>query len=284
MTAAGSAQETRSPGRVSDPGSHPRRRKTATRIELSGRTRFLLGSSGLIGGLLLWELASRMGWVNPLIASSPTGVVRSAVELTRSGALLPAMGSTARLFLVGFGISLAAGLIIGALCGWYQRFDAVADPWISILYASPRIAFLPLIAVWFGPGFTGQLVVVILIAVFPIIINVASGVGSIDRDHLRMAQSFMASNRDVLVKIALPGAIPAIISGVKQGMMQGLLGVVVAEYFLGNTGIGGLIFQAGLMLRTSDALLGAVIFAGAALILSFALRTLESKLDRWRTA
>lgn len=270
-------------GQKSGPRRRARRRKTAARIELPARTRLLLGSVGIFGGIVLWEMASRLGWVNPLIASSPTGVVRSAIELMQSGALIPAMTSTARLFLVGFGISLVAGLIIGAFAGWYQKFDAIADPWISILYASPRIAFLPLIAVWFGPGFTGQLVVVILIAVFPIIINVASGVGSIDRDHLRMAQSFMASNRDVLIKIALPGAIPAIASGVRQGMMQGLLGVVVAEYFLGNTGIGGLIFQAGLMLRTGDALLGAVIFALAALILSSALRRLESKLDRWRT-
>lgn len=272
------------PGRTHGPGRKPRGRKTASREELPSRTRLILGSSGILGGLAIWELASRMGWVNPLIASSPTGVLQSAIDLTRSGALVPAMASTAKLFLAGFGISLVVGLIIGALCGWYQRFDAVADPWISILYASPRIAFLPLIAVWFGPGFLGQLVVVILIAVFPIIINVASGVGSIDRDHMRMAQSFMATNRDVLLKIALPGAIPAITSGVRQGMMQGLLGVVVAEYFLGNTGIGGLIFQAGLMLRTGDALLGAVIFAVAALVLSSALRALESKLDRWRTS
>lgn len=266
------------------PGRRRRTRKPASRSALSTRSRLLLGGAGLVGVIALWEIASRLGWVDPLVASSPSGVATSAIDLLENGTLLPAMGSTLRLFLIGFGISLAAGLIIGTLCGWYQRIDAVLDPWISILYASPRIAFLPLIAVWFGPGFLGQLVVVILIAVFPIIINVASGVRAIDRDHLRMAQSFGATNRDVLLKIALPGAIPAVASGIKQGMMQGLLGVVVAEYFLGNTGIGGLIFQAGLMLRTGEALLGAVIFAAAALALSSALRKVESKLDRWRTA
>jgi ABC-type nitrate/sulfonate/bicarbonate transport system permease component len=262
----------------------PRRRSVARRVEPGRATRLALGAAGIAAVLALWEIASRAGWIDPLVASSPVGVAEGARDLMERGALMPALGSTVRLFLVGFGISLAAGLVIGALTGWYRRLDAVVDPWVSILYASPRIAFLPLIAVWFGPGFTGQVVVVVLIAVFPIIINVAAGVQAIDRDHLRMAQSFMASNRDVLVRIALPGAVPAIASGIRQGMMQGLLGVVVAEYFLGNTGIGGLIFQAGLMLRTGEALFGAVLFAVAALVLSAGLKRVESNLDRWRTS
>src|SRR5699024_9434036 len=135
--------------------------------------------------------------VNPLVASSPTGIVEAAILLHQEGRLWPVIGSTTRLFAVGFGVSLIGGLIIGAAIGWHKRLNAIVDPWVSILYASPRIAFLPLIAVWFGSGFLGQVVVVVLIAIFPIIINVASGVSSLDRDHYKMARSFLATNRDV---------------------------------------------------------------------------------------
>ncbi|MFJ6376160.1 ABC transporter permease [Pseudarthrobacter oxydans] len=259
-----------------------RQGKVAEIRELGKRERLLLGLAGIVAILAAWEIGSRTGVINPIVASSPTGILEGAMELSEQGVLLPALGSTARLFAIGFGISLVGGLVIGAITGWYVRASAVVDPWISILYASPRIAFLPLIAVWFGPELTGQIVVVVLIAIFPIIINVASGVASVDRGHLRMARSFLATNRDVLMTVALPGAIPAVASGIRQGMMQGLLGVVVAEYFLGGTGIGGVIFQAGLTLKTGQAMLGALIFAAAAIILTSLLRTVESRLDKWR--
>jgi len=259
-----------------------RPRKVASIREVGRRETLVLGATGLVAVLVLWEVAARAGWINSLITSSPSGVATAAKDLLSAGTLLPAMGSTLRLFVLGFGISLVGGLIIGTLIGWYKRANAVVDPWISILYASPRIAFLPLIAVWFGPGLLGQIVVVVLIAIFPIIINVASGVAAIDRGHLRMARSFLATNRDVLLTVALPGAVPAVASGVRQGLMTSLLGVVVAEYFLGNTGVGGIIFQSGLTLRTGAAMLGALIFAVSALLLTSLLKAIEKRLDRWR--
>lgn len=264
-------------------GHRPRRRRIARVRELTPRAAALVGASGIVIVLALWQLAAALGWVNPYVASSPLGVAEAAVDLTESGRLGPALLSTAQLFLVGFGVSLLGGLVIGAVTGWNKVANAIVDPWVSILFASPRIAFLPLIAVWFGPGFLGQTVVVITIAIFPIIINVAAGVGAVDRDLFRMARSFLATDTDVLRTVALPGAIPAIAAGVRQGMMQSLLGVVVAEYFLGGTGVGGLIFQAGLTLRTGEALFGALVFAVAALVLSFLLRRVERRLDRWRT-
>lgn len=267
---------------VAQPRGASRPRKVASIREVGRQEALVLGATGLVAVLVLWEVAARAGWINSLVTSSPSGVVTALGDLLENGTLLPAMGSTLRLFVLGFGISLVGGLVIGTVIGWYKRVNAVVDPWISILYASPRIAFLPLIAVWFGPGLLGQIVVVVLISIFPIIINVASGVAAIDRGHLRMARSFLATNRDVLLTVALPGAVPAVASGIRQGLMTSLLGVVVAEYFLGNTGIGGIIFQSGLTLRTGAAMLGALIFAVSALVLSALLKSIEKRLDKWR--
>lgn len=259
-----------------------RRRIVSTRRELPRRRKVLLGVVGIVLGLGVWELAVRAGWINGLLLSSPSQIAQAGGQLWRSGTLLPALGSTARLFGIGFALSVAIGLPLGALLGWYRTLNAIADPWVSILYASPRIAFIPLITVAVGVGVEAQVALVVLMAAFPILINVASGVSSVDRNHLNLARSLLATNRDVLLTVALPGSVPAIISGIRQGMVQGLVGTVVAEYFIGNTGLGGVIIQSGQALQTSSAMFCTLVFAVAALVLSIALAATERRFDRWR--
>ncbi len=126
-------------------GRAPRRARVAQIRDISRAETLLLGTSGLVAVLALWEVASRQGWINPLVASSPSGIARAAVDLFESGRLMPAIGSTVRLFLLGFGVSLVGGLIVGAIVGWYKRINAVLDPWISILYESNRIGLISII-------------------------------------------------------------------------------------------------------------------------------------------
>lgn len=278
------------PGRFAGDRTRPRilglghrRRRIAVRRDVSRRETFLLGALGIVVLLAAWQIAASAGLINPLAASSPAEVWRAAKQLVSDGTLGPRVASSAVLFGAGFGLSVVVGLVVGMILGWYRRLNAFLDPWVSLLYATPRLALIPLVVVWIGVGFTARVVVVFTIAVFPIIINVAAGVNAIERDHLQVARSFLATNKDVLMTIALPGAIPSIVSGIRQGMILSLIGVVVAEYFIGSTGVGGLIFQAGLTLQTAQAFVGALVFALAALALTVLLQMLERRLDRWRT-
>jgi NitT/TauT family transport system permease protein len=230
----------------------------------------------------VWQWLSAAHAINPLIVSSPTRIAAAAKQMISDGTLGSAAVSSLKLFAIAMALSIVSGLAIGAVIGWYPRANAIVDPWVSILYAVPRIALIPIVAVWTGIGFESQVIVVWLTAVFPVIINTQSGIAAIDRDLFEVARSFRASSWQVLRTIAIPGAVPTIVAGVRQGMMQGLIGVVVAEYFFGNTGIGGLIFTAGTALQTANALVGAVIFAIAALVLTAALRRAERRLDKWR--
>ncbi len=260
------------------------KRKVASRPSLSRQRTIIYGSAGIVATLLIWQCADWLHLTNSLILSSPTDVVRSFIRVTSSGELGPAVASTATLFGVGFAISLVIGIPVGAVLGWYRSVNAVADPLISLAYALPRIALIPMVVVWFGPGFAAQITVVVLLAVFPIIINVASGISTVTDDNLRLARSFLATNMDVLWTIALPGAVPAIISGIRQGVNLGLAGVVVAEYFIGSSGVGGMIFKAGLTLDTSKAIVGALVFGLAALLLTIILQLAEERFDKWRTS
>jgi ABC-type nitrate/sulfonate/bicarbonate transport system permease component len=257
-------------------------KRIAERRPISRRRRQVLGLLGVLVVLAAWEFLARAGMLNVAFASSPTLIAAKTVELLENGILLSAITSTGKLFAIGFAISLVIGLSVGVILGWYRSVSAVLNPWVAMLYAAPRIAFIPLVIVWAGAGTAAQVIIVVINAVFPILINAAAGVDAVDRQLLRVAQSFSATNWDVLRTVALPGAMPILIAGIRNGMMTALLGTVVAEYFIGLTGVGGMIFNAGLTLDTTTAFVGAVVFSLAALVLSSLLSALQAHVDRWR--
>lgn len=269
-------------GETSGQGPRQWQRRIARRHIVSRNEAILYGICGLVLLVLVWQITDWLGLLNPLVWSSPSRVLESFKDTISDGTLLPALRSTGELFGIGFGVSLVIGIPLGLVLGWYRRVNAVLDPVVSIAYALPRIALIPLVVVWFGPGLSARVTVVVLLAVFPIMINVASGVATVSDDHLRLARSYLATNTDVLRYVALPGAMPAVISGIRQGLNLGLAGVVVAEYFIGVTGVGGLIFNAGLTLDTGRAIVGALVFAVFALLFTTVLQIIEHRFDRWR--
>ena len=250
--------------------------------DLSKWAKFGYGAGGIIFVLVLWQVLASAHVLNELIYSSPTGVVKAARTLVDDGTLGTAVAQSAELFAFSFAIALVAGVLLGIVIGWYRRIGAIVDPLVSIGYAAPRVALVPVITVAFGIGFEAQVVTVVLTAVFPIIINVQAGVASADRNLVQVARGYLGTNLDVLRTVALPGAIPHIISGVRQGLAQALIGVVVAEYLIGSLGVGGLIVSAGQSLDSASAFVGVLIMSFAALILTMALRRLERRLDHWR--
>jgi ABC-type nitrate/sulfonate/bicarbonate transport system permease component len=250
--------------------------------DLSRWAKFAYGASGIVVVLVLWQVLASAHVLDELIYSSPTGVLKAARTLVDDGSLGTAVGQSAELFGLSFGIALVIGILGGIVIGWYRRIGAIVDPLVSIAYAAPRVALIPVITVAFGIGFEAQVVTVVLIAVFPIMINVQTGVASADRNLVQVARGYLGTNLDVLRTVALPGAVPHIISGVRQGLAQALIGVVVAEYLIGSLGIGGLIVSAGQSLDSASAFVGVLIMSFAALILTMLLRRLERRLDHWR--
>lgn len=265
-------------------GTRRTRRVAAPRRELTKRERTLLATAAIVGVLALWEIFADARLVNPIVTSSPHLVVVAGYHLAQGGKLGRAVAQSAGLFVSGFGCALVSGLALGLIVGWYGRVGAVVDPWVSILYSTPLLATIPLIMVWAGISFLAQIIVVWLVSIFPIVINVAAGVNSADRHLITVARSYRGTNWDVLSSIAIPGAVPNIVAGVRQGMVQALVGVVVAEYFVGNNGLGGMIFTAGETLDMSAAFVGVVIFSITAVTFTGVLRRLQRRVDYWRVS
>ncbi|MFC1816407.1 ABC transporter permease, partial [Thermodesulfobacteriota bacterium] len=158
----------------------------------------------------------------------------------------------------------------------------IGDPFITLLYATPRISLIPLIIIWLGIGLWSKVAVVFLGAIFPIIINTTGGFRTLDESLLKAARSFGADNWIIFRTIGLPGSVPFIISGLRLGLGRGLVGIVVAEMFASQAGIGYLIMLAGSSFQTDTVFVGVGIIAGSALLLDSALRMLERRFESWR--
>jgi NitT/TauT family transport system permease protein len=136
----------------------------------------LLGTISMLVFLSFWEASVDLGWVNPLFTSSPSRIVRTGIEMFADGSILVDMQVSGFEFIVGYGAAIIIGVPLGILMGWYSRVDAVLDPFVSALYATPRIALLPLVMIWFGIGLMSKVAIVFLGAIFPILVNTITGV------------------------------------------------------------------------------------------------------------
>src|SRR5438552_10251552 len=98
----------------------------------------------------------------------------------------PGRAVSAEGFVLGYGLAVLIGVPLGILMGWYRRLNAVLDPFVSALYATPRIALLPLMMIWFGIGFASKASIVFLGAIFPIVVNTITGVRTLDADFIKV--------------------------------------------------------------------------------------------------
>jgi len=242
----------------------------------------VLGTIGLLLVLMLWQMAAVLEWLNPLLMSSPAQIITAGLELTANGEIWNDFKVTIIEFLVAFGGAIIVGLLLGLVMGWFKRVEYAADPFIWFLYSTPLIAFYPLLLIWFGLGFNTVVVLGFLFAVIPVTVNTFAGVKNMNPILVRAARSFGANNVNILLKVALPSAMPMIVTGWRIGVERALIGVVVGEMFCSNVGLGYRISFYGAQLQTANLFVAIVIVILFGLILTQLLRVIESRLLKWQ--
>ena len=242
----------------------------------------ILGGAAVLVALSIWQAFWSAGKISPLFMSGPSAIVRQFHELWVRGTLVSDLVYSGRNFAVGFALALVAGVVLGIIVGWYRRVRLLADPFVNALFATPRIAMVPLIIIWFGVGMWSKVFIVFLSAFFPILVNTIAGVRTIDADLLRAARAYCASDWQIFTTLALPGSVPFILTGVRQGVALGLIGVVVGEMFGGSQGIGFLVAYGGQTFATDTLFVGVLIVAGAGILLTSLAARLERRFSRWR--
>jgi ABC-type nitrate/sulfonate/bicarbonate transport system permease component len=242
----------------------------------------IVGGIAVIVALAVWEAFWSAGKISPLFFTGPSQVLRRFIEEWNDGRLKQDMAYSGTNFVIGVGMAIASGVMLGVIIGWYRRLAMVFEPFLTALYSTPRVAMIPLVLIWFGIGVWSKIFIVFINAFFPVLINTIGGVKAIDRDLLRAARSFCASDRQIFTTVVIPGSVPFILTGVRQAVSLGLIGVVVGEMFGGSEGIGYMVNYGGQTFQTDTVFLGVVIIAFAGIVLTWFAERLEKHFSRWR--
>jgi ABC-type nitrate/sulfonate/bicarbonate transport system permease component len=242
----------------------------------------ILGNGVLLLMLIIWQALWSAHKLSPLFMSGPSAIAIRFWDDLVHGHLIQDLAYSGKNFAIGFVLAAFAGVILGVLIGWYKKLEMVTGPFTSALYATPRVAMVPLIIIWFGIGMWSKVFIVFISAFFPILINTIGGIQAVDRDLLKCARAFCATDRQIFMTVAIPGAVPFILTGIRQGVALGLIGVVVGEMFGGSQGIGFMVAYGGQTFATDTLFVGVLIIAFAGIVMSAAAEQLEKRFSRWR--
>jgi ABC-type nitrate/sulfonate/bicarbonate transport system permease component len=234
--------------------------------------------------LVGWELLGRYVLTNHLFFAPLSEVAVAGVELWQSGELPIHIWVSFSELLEGVAAAIVFGIAVGVGIGISQRAREYSEIYITALYATPLVAVTPLLILWLGIGVVSKAAVVFLTAVFPILINTASGVRATDTQLIEVAQSFCATRAQIIAKVMLPAAVPFMLTGIRLGIGRGIVGVVVGELFGARAGLGYLIFTAGQTFDVPALFVGILTLAAMGVGLTFAAQLVEHRALRWRRA
>ena len=195
--------------------------------------------SGVAVFLALWEVSAQI-YDNPLVLPPVSAILTAFWDLLISGALIKALGQSILLLIVGLVAASIIGFVFGTLIARSRTAYWMLNPYFSALFVTPTIALVPLVLVWFGFGFTGRVIVVVLAAVVPILFSVASGLRDTPDDLIDVARSFGVKGEiPLLFKVRLRAALPVLMAGLRLAAGRAVVGMAVAETYLRLGGIGG---------------------------------------------
>jgi NitT/TauT family transport system permease protein len=244
--------------------------------------RTILGILSFAGFFVLWQVGALLGRVNTFFFSSPALIVQAGLIEVQKLRFWTDVRVSAIELVIGFCSAAALGVLLGLLTGWYRRVDYFFDPWLSFLYALPRVALLPLIVIWVGLTIWSVVVAVFLGVFFTVIIGTRQGVRTVDAHLLEVANSFRASRARVFWTVVLPSSIPFILAALRLAVGHALVGIFVGELYASNAGLGFMILIAGQQAQTDRLLFGVLIFTLVGVVLIEGVRWFERRFQAWR--
>jgi NitT/TauT family transport system permease protein len=230
----------------------------------------------------LWELVSRTMGRAALLLPPPSKIAMSIVQYHEP--IVHNAMQTMFTTLAGFFLAVAAGLLIGIAIGASRVAYSAIYPMLIAFNAVPKVAILPVIVLWCGIGTVPAIVTAFVLAIFPIIVNVATGLANTDPAMEDVMRSLGASKYEILTKIGLPQMMPFLFASLKIAITLAFVGSVLSETVASNNGIGFLMEEAASKFNVALVFAGLTVIAVLA-ILSYAVCILiENRLTRWAAA
>jgi ABC-type nitrate/sulfonate/bicarbonate transport system permease component len=232
-----------------------------------------------LGLLAAWQVASML--MGRLLMPSPARTVESFVELLENGELVDAWVETLLILGAGLGAIAVAGISLGIVLGRFRLADTFLDPVLTGLFMLPKLALLPIVALWLGYQEPAKIVYIFLFGFFEVLFTVRSGVRAMEAEFVEVARSYAVPERVMLRSIILPASLPFVVTGLRLGLLRGIEGAVIAGFLLESNGIGGLIFNAGVSFRPEILFAGLATVAVVGISINVALHAIERRVAPW---
>ena len=246
----------------------------------ASRTR-LLSAALIVGFFLLWEVLCILLNVSDLVLPRPSEILVTLV--TRFPVLWPHILQTLSSTLLGFSLGVVIGVTLGVLVGTSKLAYAVCYPLLVGFSSIPKVAVVPIFVLWFGSGTTPAVLTAMVICVFPIVVNIATGLATTEPDLEDVLRTLGASRSEILWNVGLPRTMPYFFASLKVAITLSFVGAVLSETVASNRGIGNVMMTASSNFQVSLVFAGLVILAlmGVALYAAFA--ALERRVTGWAT-
>lgn len=229
--------------------------------------------------LLLWEGAVSFFAIPQFFLPPPTAVGRAIYDywpaIYRNS--LITLWST----LVGFGLAVGFGLVLGLLVGWSRTIYSGLYPLMVGFNAIPKVAVVPILVLWFGIGFVPAVLTAFLISFFPIVVNVATGLATIEPELEDVLKALGASKLDIMRKVGIPRSLPYFFGSLKVAITLAFVGAVVSESVASNNGIGNLMLQAQAQFQVPLIFAGLVALAVEGIVMYWLMTVLERRMTGW---
>lgn len=220
----------------------------------------------IIGFIALWEVLANMGVIDSFIASQPSRIVKTFMNLSSNG-LLEHLGVTCFETMVGFLSGAILGIIIAIVLWWSKFLSRVAEPFLVVLNSLPKIALGPVIIIWVGAGMPAIIVMALSISLIVTILEILNGFLSTDKELLKMAKTFNASKLQILCKIVIPANISTFFNSLKINIGLSLVGVISGEFLVSKAGLGYLIVYGGQVFQLDLVMTSVIILAVVAALM-----------------
>ena len=232
-------------------------------------------AAALVVFVVAWQLAVVIGGLQPSILPPPLLVAERFVRAFAEGTIQPHLATTLQEIAVGLTVGAVLGLLAGYVMARSPLAERLLSPYIVAAQAIPILALAPLLAIWFGPGLLGKVVICALIVFFPVAVSTMVGIRTTDPRLLELGRSLRATARQRLWTIEVPAALPSILGGLRVGVTLSVIGAIVGEWAGASRGLGvlinlarGSLFDIPLMFATlvTIALVGVALYLAVVLL------------------
>ena len=229
--------------------------------------------------LVVWQAICSIFKVSDFIFPSPYTIALSLVEYAK-----PIAGHAWQTFwttMIGFAVAVAVGLGLGIAVGTSRFVYRGLYPLLIAFNAIPKVAFVPILVVWFGIGTIPAVLTAFLISFFPIVVNVATGLATLEPELEDVLRSLGATKADILWKVGLPRSLPYFFASLKVSITLAFIGTIVSETVASNEGIGYLMMSAGSSMKMPLVFAGLAVIGVMAMAMYELFAVLERRMTRW---